>query len=178
MCIRDSDKGLKQNGQDFFVSGNEIRTENAIHTFTETPDIFERSAQVLHLGAFKQYSELLDWHEQAGGMDFTDLPLMNLQYTTKIGNANPYMQDFNPPVYPGVGYPSLSLDSNGPVSYTHLDVYKRQHLDISILMLLILILVSKLRRKNILAMLIVKLVKKFTMGFCNYIKMQMKSSKN
>lgn len=109
-----SDKGLKQNGQDFFVSGNEIRTENAMHTFTETPDIFERSSQVLHLGAFKQYSELLDWHEQAGGMDFTDLPLMNLQYTTKIGNANPYMQDFNPPVYPGVGYPSLSLDSNGP----------------------------------------------------------------
>jgi hypothetical protein len=92
--------GLNRPGQNFDVGGM---------PFTDTPDIFEASAQVLHLGVFKQYAADLDWHEQGGGMDFSGIQLRPLQY--RQGNSN---ADYYPPLLPGCGYPALSMDFTGP----------------------------------------------------------------
>ena len=104
-------KGLGKNGQDFSRISNGLRIEGQSYAFADIPDIFTSSAKVLHLGIFKQYSENLDWHEQAGGMDFTNISMRPIQYMI---NGSYNKSDFNPPLMPGVGYPTLSMDYAGP----------------------------------------------------------------
>jgi hypothetical protein len=102
-----SPNGLNKPGKDF---------DAAKMPFVETPDIFEASAQVLHLGIFKQYSAELDWQEQGGGIDFSNIKLLPLQYMQENGGK----VDYNPPLLPGCGYPTLSIDFTGPT----IDVFK------------------------------------------------------
>lgn len=80
--------------------------------YFHTYDIFSNSAKVLYFGVFKQYSEDLDWHEQPGGIDFSNLPLMTLQYTMNNQSINSATY-WNPPVFPGVGYPAIGMEPSG-----------------------------------------------------------------
>lgn len=100
--------GLNKNGKDFSLGNNGVSVDGQSYSFTEPPDLFTASAQTLHLGVFKQYSEALDWHEQAGGMDFSNLSMRPLQYS--VGNSK---VDFNPPLFPGSGHPTLTMDYSG-----------------------------------------------------------------
>lgn len=110
-----SSRGMQLPGRDFDIirdRGILIRPHNATGAgLIDTPDIFEASAQVLHMGVFKQYAADLDWDEQAGGMDLAGQSLLQLQYRPESGNGN---LDYRPPLYPGCGYPALSMDFSGP----------------------------------------------------------------
>lgn len=80
------------------------------------PDIFSDSAKALYFGVFKQYSDGLDWHEQPGGMDFSNLPLMTVSY-----NNGSYLDpntaiEWVPPIFPGAGYPAIGMDPEGPMT--------------------------------------------------------------
>jgi hypothetical protein len=110
-------KGLDMNGKDFIIDTSKLAIfiDDLKYSFTEIPDIFTNSAQVMHLGIFKQYSENLDWHEQSGGMDFIDLPMRPIQYMRPNSKTK---SDFVPPALPGVGYPTLSIDYGGLVDGT------------------------------------------------------------
>jgi hypothetical protein len=78
------------------------------YTF-QSPEIFDKSCQALFFGVFKQYSEGLDWHEQAGGPTPPARP-KSVKY--KITDVN-LEQNFTPPVYPGVGFPAIGVDYSG-----------------------------------------------------------------
>lgn len=89
-------------------------TGEAPTTYTfSSPDIFSSNSQALFFGVFKQYSDGLDWHEQAGGATQPVRPkdvkywARNPRYTT----YNP--TNFSPPTYPGVGFPSIGIDVGG-----------------------------------------------------------------
>lgn len=78
-----------------------------------TMDIFSHAAKVLYFGIFKQYAPELDWYEQPGGMEFPNLPLMTLEYYHNSSGTASY---WNPPVFPGAGYPAIGMDPSGPIT--------------------------------------------------------------
>lgn len=81
--------------------------------FASDVDIFEHSAQVMHLGVFKQYSDGLSWNEQGGGIEFSrKTPMMEIYYRQSKVDG---LADYIPPLMPGVGYPTMSMDINGPI---------------------------------------------------------------
>ena len=103
----------------FTRSNLSINVSSPFRTFTvnlfDPIDIFLSSANVLHLGVFKQYAEDLDWAEQPGGMMFDDLKLLRLPINIWYpGGRVPEYAWYYPPVYPGCGYPSLGMDIDGP----------------------------------------------------------------
>lgn len=67
--------------------------------------------KMLVFGVFKQYSNGLDWDEQPGSMDFTDLGLFPLRYSIDAGYA---VLKMKPPIYPGWGYPGIIMPSDEP----------------------------------------------------------------
>ena len=108
---------------DFTIRGNTVivKTKTGTthyYTFDEIPDIFVKSAQMLHFGVFKQYAADLDWAEQAGGIDCSSIVLKPLtpshysvtgSYVSETNRCN-----FYPPMYPGCGYPSFGIAYDGP----------------------------------------------------------------
>lgn len=111
-----SPKGLKKSGASFTVETSSVKlTDTPPHiTYSfDAIDIFSASAQVMWMGIFKQYSADLDWHEQPGGMAFRDFPIRPIYYTTNLTNNR---QAFVPPIYPGVGFPAIGMDYDGPLA--------------------------------------------------------------
>lgn len=105
-------------GRDFVVQDDSndpikknINFSGITYSFTERPDIFASSANVLSFGVFKQFSDL-NWNEQAGGIEFNeDLPFCIGQYR----QSNSYgVFNFTLPLMPGIGYPSFGMDIDGP----------------------------------------------------------------
>ena len=86
--------------------------QNQIKARLDKPEIFQKSAKPLFLGAFKQYAEELDWHEQAGG-NKTKVKIKDAYYYVQ-GDSKP--KPFSPPPYPGVGYPAMCMDYEGPLN--------------------------------------------------------------
>lgn len=74
------------------------------------PDIFKRSARPMFLGAFKQYSDLMDFCDLGGSPEYLIKPKKIPYYAT--GNSEPSY--FTPPLYPGVGFPAIAMDYEGP----------------------------------------------------------------
>ena len=93
-----SPNGLNRPGIDFSVDKLTVTVQGTSYTF-EAPDIFLSSAQVMHLGVFKQYAKGLDWNEQPGGIS-QDYKLFPIQYRVWRDKMN-----FSPPVLPGCEYP-------------------------------------------------------------------------
>ncbi|TWH48558.1 hypothetical protein [Sporomusa sp. KB1] len=79
------------------------------YSFFPAPELFETSSHPMFLGVFKQYSQALDWHQQAGGERRTIHPKPLKYYIS--GSSHPF--EFNPPLYPGVGYPAISCALEG-----------------------------------------------------------------
>ena len=78
-------------------------------------DIFKASADTLHFGIFKQFSEGLKWYEQGGKLDIhrTDLKLLpQIKVVHLVGAWGSYWEEFNSPVYPTVCYPALTMSDN------------------------------------------------------------------
>lgn len=104
------------------VSGNAVvvaivdKDGNQIDSTTyyiQTSDIFEASSWPLFLGAFKQYSAELDWVEQAGAYQPRPMTFPLLY----INSKNPTSRNkYTPPPLPGVGFPAMSMDINGPIA--------------------------------------------------------------
>ncbi|VBB05565.1 Hypothetical protein LUCI_0775 [Lucifera butyrica] len=112
--------GLNLPGQAFDAAGQVITiktyssaSSNVTYSFSSPPDIFTASAQALFFGVFKQYAEGLDWHEQPGGMDFNEIELQPIYYVSSR-NTHTKMK-FSPPLFPGTGYPAISMDYSGPI---------------------------------------------------------------
>lgn len=101
-----SPNGLNRPGIEFSVDKLAVTVQGTSYTF-EAPDIFLSSAQVMHLGVFKQYAPGLDWNEQPGGIG-QDYKLFPLQYRIWRNKLN-----FSPPVLPGCEYPALSYGYDG-----------------------------------------------------------------
>ncbi len=97
-----------------FISGTTVTVgegESSSSYSLSEPEIFQRSAWPLFLGAFKQYSPGLDWQEQAGASSIAPkgFPLF---YTTR----EPGLKKFTPPLFPGVGFPAIAMNIDGPMS--------------------------------------------------------------
>ena len=110
-----SEKGLNLY-QQFTVSGDTVAItiddKRKYFSFSNL-EIFTYSAKVMYLGVFKQYQDGLDWHEQPGAIDFSNTPMMPVEYHI---DGQTYPIEWQPPMFPGAGYPALSMDANGPVA--------------------------------------------------------------
>lgn len=106
--------------QTFYQSGANITIKKDVwndkETLTDTynlaeVDIFENNGQALFFGAFKQYASGLAWHEQPGGLTFENVA----PRSANIYRGG-YKAKYTPPLYPGVGYPAIGMDYDGPLS--------------------------------------------------------------
>ena len=93
--------------------------------YTST-EIFEKSAKVIFLGVFKQYSDGLNWDDQAGAIK----PVLNncdLTYSFSK-NTYDYPLYIKAPTFPGVGYPAIGCDYIGFIDgYCDFWVIKDRH---------------------------------------------------
>lgn len=79
------------------------------YSFRITPEIFNRSSQALFLGVFKQYSDGLLFHEQAGA---PTPPVKPKPIKYNVAGAD-FPTNWTPPAYPGVGFPALGSNIQG-----------------------------------------------------------------
>lgn len=84
--------------------------------FPDPVDIFKNSAQALHFGTFKQFSGA-PFADLGGAMDFGSVNIrpyyVRISYSPISGRGYTTSFPFIPPVYPGCGYPALTLDYSG-----------------------------------------------------------------
>lgn len=110
-----ADNGLRLKPENTVnISGNTIAIQGTQRTITfKTSEIFYDSAWPMFLGAFKQFSPGLDWVEQAGGYTPKPkiFPLLIRDSTNPMATGK-----FYPPPFPGVGFPAMSMDADGPIS--------------------------------------------------------------
>lgn len=90
-------------------------TDSTSYTFLDVPDIVEKSSQAMFLGVFKQYAPDLDFDKQAGGQR-PPVQAKPLKYLNSK-QINTYTT-FTPPVYPGIGFPAIGMDIEGPIGET------------------------------------------------------------
>lgn len=79
------------------------------YSFSPLPEIFDKSAQAMFLGVFKQYSDGLAWHEQAGA----DRPAVKTKEINYYNSRSQYPTKFLPPPLPGVGFPAIGMALTG-----------------------------------------------------------------
>lgn len=96
------------------ISGGTVTYGSEEHTnyfaITEA-EIFDSDCQALWFGDFKQYSEGLDWDEQAG---FDRPPLVNCNPIWYVGTGMSIpTHNSAPPAYPGVGFPAIGCGYSG-----------------------------------------------------------------
>lgn len=102
--------GAKPSDKSIYINSGSIMVNDTAYYFS-MPEIFETSSQALFLGAFKQYCDGLDWHEQPGGNQVKIKP-KDIYYSV---SGSSYPLAFTPPCYPGVGFPAIGMDYDGPI---------------------------------------------------------------
>lgn len=122
-----NNEGLKLKPGDLFSYTNNsivVGTNPGVSYSFQKPEIFEKSAQALFMGVFKQYSSGLDWHEQPGGQR----PKINIKPINYYSSSRPYPMKFIPPPYPGVGFPAIGMNIDGPENgYIEFWITKDRH---------------------------------------------------
>ena len=92
---------------------NDPKCDKKAYTLSGYNDLVNSNGKCLVFGVFKQFIDGLDWHEQPGGIGFTDLGMFPIFYTTE-GASQPI--ELATPVYPGLGYPGIAMPSGEPSS--------------------------------------------------------------
>jgi len=83
------------------------------YTLSGYNDLINSAGKILVFGVFKQFIDGLDWNEQPGAMEFTDLELYPIYYTY-AGYEGSEPIKLTPPIYPGWGYPGIAMPSGEP----------------------------------------------------------------
>ncbi|WP_371380911.1 hypothetical protein [Sporomusa aerivorans] len=99
----------------FAVWNDALDTSKGTVTYTLSGhnNLVKSYGKCLVFGVFKQFTDGLNWDEQPGAINTAelDLDLYPLFYT-KTGSTS--QTELAPPVYPGWGYPGISLPSGEP----------------------------------------------------------------
>lgn len=98
-------KKLPNGKEEEIYSKNYSFTARDSYTFSPTPDIFAKDANVLFFTMFKQYQPEFDWSELMGNERASIQAKALKYYNTYRGQTYPSFLD--PPLYPGVGCPAI-----------------------------------------------------------------------
>ena len=83
-------------------------------SFSLPVEIFQNDAQALHFGVFKQFSGA-PFADLGGAMDLSNVHLMPYYVYYTVGSSTS-AYPFQLPIYPGCGYPALTLDYDGAIN--------------------------------------------------------------